>query len=161
MHLAWNPDSQALYACYVVGRGIRVQKSVDRGRTWGLVAATFEPPLPDDGGIGEIIRDCDIARWKNGGALMVTAEHEALIVRELAADLVGHHDRPGLHLDLARRGHHRGLRALAPGHRHPALHGPGAHHLHRHPAAHRRRHRHRALRRLPGGGGLVLRGVAA
>jgi hypothetical protein len=37
--------------------------------------------------VGEIIRDCDIASWKNGGALMVTAESEKLIVRELAADL--------------------------------------------------------------------------
>lgn len=87
VHLAWNPDSQALYACYVVGRGIRVQKSVDRGHTWGLAAATFEPPLPDDGGIGELIHDCDIASWKNGGALMVTAENEALIVRELTPEL--------------------------------------------------------------------------
>ncbi len=83
VHLAWNPESQAIYACYVVGRGIRVQKSVDRGQTWGVLAATFEPPLPDDGGIGEVIRDCDIAPWKNGGALMVTAETEALVVREL------------------------------------------------------------------------------
>lgn len=87
VHLAWNPDSQALYACYVVGRGIRVQKSVDRGQTWGLVVNTFEPPLPGDGGTGEIIRDCDIAPWKNGGALMVTAEPETLIVRELSETL--------------------------------------------------------------------------
>lgn len=84
VHLAFNPDNQALFACYVVGRGIRVQKSVDRGETWGRVAVTFEPPLPDDGGIGDIIRDCDIAPWKNGGVLLVTAENEALIVRELS-----------------------------------------------------------------------------
>ncbi len=87
VHLAWNPDSQALYACYVVGRGIRVQKSVDRGQTWGRVVNTFEPPLPGDGGTGEIIRDCDIAPWKNGGALLVTAEPETLIVRELSETL--------------------------------------------------------------------------
>lgn len=86
VHLAWNPDSQALYACYVVGRGIRVQKSTDRGETWGQVATTFEPPI-DDAGVGEIIRDCDIAPWKNGGALMVTAENEVLIVRELTQTL--------------------------------------------------------------------------
>ena len=84
VHLAWNPDSQALYACYVVGRGVRVQKSMDRGETWGLLVNTFEPPLPDDGGIGEVIRDCDIAPWKNGGALIVTAETESLIIRELS-----------------------------------------------------------------------------
>ena len=87
VHLTVNPDNQALYACYVVGRGVRVQKSDDRGRTWGRVATTFEPPLPDDGGVGEIIRDCDIAPWKNGGALLVTAETEALIVRELTPSL--------------------------------------------------------------------------
>jgi hypothetical protein len=86
-HLAWNPDSKALYACYVVGRGVRVQKSIDRGETWGRAVTTFEPPLPDDGGVGEIIRDCDIAPWKNGGALMVTAENEALIIRELTETL--------------------------------------------------------------------------
>ncbi len=87
VHLAWNPESQALYACYVVGTGVRVQKSVDRGHTWGLVATTFEPPLTDDGGVGEIIRDCDIAPWKNGGAVMVTAESEALVLRELTDTL--------------------------------------------------------------------------
>ncbi len=84
VHLAWNPESKALYACYVVGRGIRVQKSVDRGQTWGVTAVTFEPPLPDDGGIGEIIRDCDLAPWTGGGVVMVTAETEALVIRELS-----------------------------------------------------------------------------
>ena len=87
IHLAFNPDNQALYACYVVGRGIRVQKSVDRGQTWRVAAVTFEPPLPDDGGVGDVIRDCDIAPWKNGGAMMVTAENEALVIRELSETL--------------------------------------------------------------------------
>ncbi len=87
VHLTWHPDTRALYACYVVGRGVRVQKSTDQGRTWGSVATTFEPPLPDDGGVGEIIRDCDIAPWKNGGAMLVTAETEALVVRELTPTL--------------------------------------------------------------------------
>lgn len=87
VHLAYNADSKLLYACYVVGRGIRVQVSDDLGRTWGKVARTFEPPLMDDGGIGEIFRDCDIASWTNGGALMVTAEPEALMVYDLAEDL--------------------------------------------------------------------------
>lgn len=94
VHLAWHPDSQALFACYVVGRGVRVQKSIDRGRTWGRVAITFEPPLTDDGGIGEIIRDCDIAPWKNGGAMVVTAETEQLVVRELSAELTEVSKRP-------------------------------------------------------------------
>ena len=87
VHLAWNHESQALYACYVVGRGIRVQKSVDRGQTWGRVVNTFEPPLPADGGAGDIIRDCDIAPWTGGGALLVTAENEVLMVRALTETL--------------------------------------------------------------------------
>lgn len=87
VHLTWHPETQALFACYVVGRGVRVQKSTDRGMTWGLVATTFEPPLVDDGGVSEIIRDCDLAPWKNGGVVLVTAEEEALIVRELTDTL--------------------------------------------------------------------------
>lgn len=87
VHLTWHPDTQAVFACYVVGRGIRVQKSVDRGQTWGRVATTFEPPLLSDGGIGEIIRDCDLAPWKNGGVLVVSAETEQLAVREYDAEL--------------------------------------------------------------------------
>ncbi len=87
VHLAWNPDSKLLYACYVVGRGIRVQVSANMGRTWGRVARTFEPPALEDGGVDVAFRDCDIAAWKNGGALMVTAEPEALMVYDLAEDL--------------------------------------------------------------------------
>ena len=87
VHLAWNPESQALYACYVVGRGIRVQKSIDRGQTWGVMVNTFEPPLPTDGGVGDIIRDCDIAPWTGGGAMLVTAETDALMVRALSDTL--------------------------------------------------------------------------
>lgn len=86
VHLAWDQESRSLFACYVVGTGIRVQKSLDRGRTW-KVANTFMPPLMADGGIGELYRDCDIAPWKNGGALMVTAEQQLLKIRELDADL--------------------------------------------------------------------------
>ncbi|MBL8912221.1 MAG: hypothetical protein JNM17_16135 [Archangium sp.] len=86
VHLAWEPESRSLFACYVVGTGIRVQKSVDRGRTWTF-ANTVMPPLMADGGIGELYRDCDIAPWKNGGAVMVTAEQELLKIRELDATL--------------------------------------------------------------------------
>lgn len=87
VHLAWNAESRLLYACYVVGRGIRVQVSKDQGRTWGRVARTFEPPASEDGGISENFRDCDIAAWKNGGALLVNAEPETLMLYDLAPDL--------------------------------------------------------------------------
>lgn len=86
VHLAWSQESGALYACYVVGRGVRIQKSDDRGRTWGRVAKVYEPPV-DDAGVGEIIRDCDLAPWKNGGVVMVTAEEERLVLREFDQDL--------------------------------------------------------------------------
>lgn len=87
VHLAYNPDSRLLYACYVVGRGVRVQMSRDFGRTWGKVVRTFEPPLPDDGGIGDTFRHCDIAAWRNGGAMLVLAEPEELVIYDLAEDL--------------------------------------------------------------------------
>ncbi|MFO0597708.1 MAG: hypothetical protein U0228_20545 [Myxococcaceae bacterium] len=87
VHLAWDFETNSLFACYVVGTGVRVQKSADRGRTWGQVTNTFMPALTDDGGIGEIYRDCDLAPWKNGGVLVVTAEDEKLTLRELDAML--------------------------------------------------------------------------
>jgi hypothetical protein len=101
LHLAWNAESRALYACYVVGRGVRVQKSVDLGRTWGVSAVTFEPPAVDDGGVSEIIRDCDIAPWRNGGALLVTSETEALVVRHLSATLTEEFKGPAFTSDFA------------------------------------------------------------
>lgn len=84
---AWNPESRLLFACYTVGRGVRVQRSADFGRTWGAVVNTFEPPLPEDGGVGGTIRDCDIAPWKNGGAALVTIEGDRVVVRHLSNSL--------------------------------------------------------------------------
>ncbi|MFT3707748.1 MAG: hypothetical protein QM817_08780 [Archangium sp.] len=87
VHLTWDAESRSLFACYVVGTGIRVQKAGEGGRKWGTITNTFMPPLLDDGGIDELYRDCDIAPWKNGGALLVTAEQEVLMVRELDENL--------------------------------------------------------------------------
>jgi hypothetical protein len=83
VHLAWNVDSQTLFACSIVGRGVRVFKSVDRGRSWNRAGVvTFEPTAATD-----LFRDCDVAPWKEGGVALVTAEPEALVLRELTKDL--------------------------------------------------------------------------
>jgi hypothetical protein len=81
----YNPDSKLTFVCYNVGRGVRVQRSSDFGRTWGTAAITVEPF--DDGGLSSTVQDCDIAPWKNGGAIMVTVEDDTLAVRTLSAGL--------------------------------------------------------------------------
>jgi hypothetical protein len=76
-----------VYACYIVGRGVRVRRSLDFGRSWGLEATTIEPPPLDDGGLGSIISDCDIAPWRQGGAIMVTVEDDRLVTRSVTPAL--------------------------------------------------------------------------
>ncbi len=83
--LAYNAESKLVFACYIVGRGVRVRRSIDFGRSWELEAATIEPPPLDDGGLGSIISDCDIAAWRQGGALMVTVEDDTLVTRDVTA----------------------------------------------------------------------------
>ncbi|MCA3011220.1 MAG: hypothetical protein INH41_02345 [Myxococcaceae bacterium] len=87
--ITYNPDSRTVFACYIVGRGVRVRRSLDDGRTWGEVATTIEPPASDDGGFSSIISDCDIAPWRNGGALMVTVEDDKLVARSITAGTQG------------------------------------------------------------------------
>jgi len=81
VHVAYTPENQVIYACYTVGRGVRVRRSNDFGKTWGTGAVTFEPV--DDGGTAASIGDCDIAAWKNGTALMVTVDDGYLVVRQV------------------------------------------------------------------------------
>lgn len=83
--LTYNPESRLTFACYNVGRGVRVQRSSDFGRSWQTSAITIEPV--DDGGLSATIADCDIAPWKNGGAMMVTVEDESLAVRTISSAL--------------------------------------------------------------------------
>jgi hypothetical protein len=85
--ITYNPDSRTVFACYIVGRGVRVRRSIDDGRTWGEIATTIEPPLLDDGGLSSIISDCDIAPWRNGGALMVTVEDDKLVARTITTGM--------------------------------------------------------------------------
>lgn len=82
VRVTYNPESRIIYACYNVGRGVRVRRSTDFGRTWGVEAATVEPA--DDGGLGSHFSDCDIAPWKNGGAMMVTVDDDALAARTVS-----------------------------------------------------------------------------
>ena len=87
--ITYNAESRTVFACYIVGRGVRVRRSLDDGRTWGDIATTIEPPLLDDGGLSSIISDCDIAPWRNGGALMVTVEDDKLVARTVTAGMQG------------------------------------------------------------------------
>jgi hypothetical protein len=86
--IAYNAESRTIFACYIVGRGVRVRRSLDDGRSWGEIATTIEPPLLDDGGLSSIISDCDIAPWRNGGALMVTVEDDRLVARTITAGMM-------------------------------------------------------------------------
>lgn len=81
----YNRDSKLMFLCYNVGRGVRVQRSSDFGRTWGVAATTIEPE--EDGGFTSTIQDCDIAPWTNGGAIMVTIEEDSLAVRTISTGL--------------------------------------------------------------------------
>jgi hypothetical protein len=88
LRVAYNRESRLLYACYIVGRGVRVRVSADEGRTWAEQATTIEPPPLDDGGLGSVISDCDIAAWRTGGALMVTVEDDKLVSRTVSPTLM-------------------------------------------------------------------------
>lgn len=81
----YNPDSKLTFTCYNVGRGVRVQRSSDFGRTWGVAAVTVE--AFDDGGVTSNIQDCDIGPWTNGGAIMVTVEDDGLAIRTISSGL--------------------------------------------------------------------------
>ncbi len=81
--VTWNPESRAIFTCYTVGNGVRVRVSLDEGKSWGDGAATIEP----DAGVSSFISDCDLAPWKNGGALLVTVDQDALVVRTIGTGL--------------------------------------------------------------------------
>lgn len=81
IRLAWVPETDVVFACYNVGRGVRIRRSLDRGRSWGTLATTLEPQASSDGGLESSIRDCDLAAWKNGQVMMVTIEDDSVVVR--------------------------------------------------------------------------------
>jgi hypothetical protein len=85
LHITYNPESRFMFACYTVGRGLRVQRSGDYGKTWGTAAVTVE--LDPDGGVANTIADCDIAPWKNGGAIVVTTEDDSVAIRTVSTGL--------------------------------------------------------------------------
>ncbi len=91
IHLAYVPESDTLFACYDVGRGVRVRRSRDLGRTWGASAVDVLPV--DDGGLTSQIHDCALAPWKNGSALMATIDDDQVAVRTVSEALsVGNPD---------------------------------------------------------------------
>lgn len=83
--VTYVPESDTLFACYNVGRGVRVRRSRDHGRSWGNDALTFEPA--DDGGFTSRMHSCALAPWRNGGALLVHVEDDTLVVRTLTEAL--------------------------------------------------------------------------
>lgn len=83
--VTYNPESDTIFACYNVGRGVRVRRSRDHGRTWGTDALTFEPV--EDGGFTSRMHSCGLAPWRNGGALLVNVEDESLVVRGITEAL--------------------------------------------------------------------------
>lgn len=83
--VTYVPESDTIFACYNVGRGVRVRRSRDHGRTWGNDALTIEPA--DDGGFTSRMHSCALAPWRNGGALMVHVEDDTLVVRTLTEAL--------------------------------------------------------------------------
>ncbi len=85
-HVTWNPDSQVVFTCYTVGRGVRVRRSTDEGRSWGVPSATIEPPA-EDGGLTTAMKDCNLAPWTQGGALLTYVTPTGLAVRTVAPDL--------------------------------------------------------------------------
>lgn len=85
VHLAYVPESDTLFACYEVGRGVRVRRSRDLGHSWGTDAVDILPV--DDGGFSSLFHDCAIAPWKNGGAMVVDVEDDVLAVRTVTEAL--------------------------------------------------------------------------
>ena len=83
--VTYVPDSDTIFACYNVGRGVRVRRSRDHGRTWGNDALTFEPA--DDGGFTSRMHSCALAPWRNGSALMVNVDDDSLVVRTITEAL--------------------------------------------------------------------------
>ncbi|MBM4378776.1 MAG: hypothetical protein FJ086_05670 [Deltaproteobacteria bacterium] len=86
-HLAWNRESGALFACYQVGTFVRVRVSSTGGMGWDPGAVDVSYPAPGDGSPAPVVKDCDIAPWTEGRALLVTAEPDGLYVRTVGRDL--------------------------------------------------------------------------
>lgn len=87
VHLTYNPESDTLFACYEVGRGVRVRHSRDQGVSWGAPTDAVDVVPVDDGGFSSHFHDCALAPWLNGGALMVTIDDDAISVRTVTEAL--------------------------------------------------------------------------
>jgi len=85
--LAWSRGSGALFACYQVGTFVRVRVSTSDGQAWDPGAVDVSYPAPGDGSPAPVVKDCDIAPWTEGRALLVTAEPDGLYVRTVGKDL--------------------------------------------------------------------------
>jgi hypothetical protein len=83
--LAYVPESDTVFACYNFGRGVRLRRSRDLGKTWGSDAITLAPE--EDGGFSSRYFDCSIAPWKNGSAIFAYVQDDAIVVRTVTEAL--------------------------------------------------------------------------
>lgn len=84
--LAYVAESDTIFACYNFGRGVRIRRSKDLGKSWGNDAITLAPE--EDGGFSSRYFDCAIAPWKNGSAIFAYVEDNAIVVRTVTDALV-------------------------------------------------------------------------
>jgi|GEM_PF-2178325 len=80
--LAYVPESDTVFACYTFGRGVRIRRSKDLGKSWGNDAVTLAPE--DDGGFSSRFYDCAIAPWKDGSAIFAYVEDDSIVVRTVS-----------------------------------------------------------------------------
>lgn len=83
--LAYVQESDTVFACYNFGRGVRIRRSRDLGKTWGNDAITLAPE--EDGGFSSRFFDCSIAPWKNGSAIFAYVEDDSIVVRTVTEAL--------------------------------------------------------------------------
>jgi hypothetical protein len=84
VHLAFEPSSQTLFACYQFGSTVRVRVSKTFGRTWNALSA--DVPAMVGGEPSGISTDCAIAPWRHGQAMLVTIDDNTKIQVRLVSD---------------------------------------------------------------------------
>lgn len=76
--VTYNRDSRQIFVCYTAGSAVRVRSTGDFGRSFLPSVAEIALPMPTDGGLATPVAECDIAPWRDGGALVVVNEQDRL-----------------------------------------------------------------------------------
>ncbi len=84
--LSYVPESDTVFGCYNFGRGVRIRRSRDLGKSWGDDAITIAPD-DTDGGVSSRFYDCSIAPWKNGSAIFAYIADDTIVVRTVTEAL--------------------------------------------------------------------------